>query len=62
MTEVERLQKRIDELEAENAALRRENAELSVLRQKIALLEGQINSIYSVAKEGTAKSGIPDKA
>lgn len=38
MTEVERLQKRIDELEAENAALRRENAELSVLRQKIALL------------------------
>ena len=45
MTEVERLQKRIDELEAENAALRRENA-----------------GIYSVAKEGTAKSGIPDKA
>ena len=59
MTEVERLQKRIDELEAENAALRRENAELSVLRQKIALLEGQINILIEKLNKNSSNSSKP---
>ena len=56
MTEVERLQRRNDELEAENAALKEE---LSVLRQKIDFLEARIKSLTEMLKKNSSNSSKP---